>query len=368
MATGPTRIWSMLKTVLAVAGGLVVLGLFLAWMGGAFHEKVRPGTVAVERPSAAGRSIVSVERQRADDTVVAVGSVQPRRRTDVASQLLATIREIKVRPGDRVVADAVLVVLDDRELSAQQREATAAAAVAEADLVTRKGELERARVGFKTGVVTREDYDRIAGAVRVGEAQLQRSKEQIARLEVQLTHTRIVTGTGGIVADRFAEPGDVATPGKPILSVYDPSELELHANVPESLAANVAVGKKIQIQIDAANINALGDVREVVPQAQQTTRTILVKVAVPASTSTTILPGMFGRISIPIGQTDRLLVPSAAVRSVGQLELVDVVDGDNLLTRRFIRTGRRSDGKVEVLSGLNEGDSVALPMSAGPKP
>jgi RND family efflux transporter MFP subunit len=315
-----------------------------------------------------GRTVVAVERQRVDDAVVAVGSVQPRRRADVASQLLANIREIKVRPGDRVAAQAVLVVLDDRELLAQQREATAAAAVAEADLVTRKGELERARVGFKTGVVTREDYDRIAGAVRVGEAQLQRSKEQIARLDVQLTHTRIAAGTAGIVADRFAEPGDVATPGKPILSVYDPSDLELHANVPESLAANVAVGRKIEAQIDAANISALGEVREVVPQAQQASRTILVKVAVPNSTSTSILPGMFGRISIPIGQTDRLLVPSAAVRSVGQLELVDVVDPDNTLTRRFIRTGRKSEGRVEVLSGLSEGESVAMPSVTGHKP
>ena len=193
---------------------------------------------------------------------------------------------------------------------------------------------------------------------------MQRSKEQIARLEVQLTHTRISAGTGGIVADRFAEPGDVATPGKPILAVYDPVDLELHANVPESLTANVAVGRKVQIQIDAAGIKGQGEVREIVPQAQQASRTVLVKVALPTSTDASILPGMFGRIAIPTGQSDRLLAPREAIRTVGQLELVDVVGTDNTVTRRFVRTGRTVDGKVEILSGLSEGERVALPPNA----
>ncbi len=147
-----------------------------------------------------------------------------------------------------------------------------------------------------TGVVTREDYDRFLGAVKVSEAQVQRSKEQIARLEVQLSHTRISAGTGGIVADRFAEPGDVATPGKAILSVYDPVDLELHANVPESLTANVAVGRKLQMQIDAAGLNSQGEVREIVPQAQQASRTVLVKVALPTSTGIPFCRGCLGEL------------------------------------------------------------------------
>ena len=360
MTPQPRRPWALVKTGLTAAAALAALGLFLAWMGGAFHHKVEPGAVPVERPTAAGRTLVPVERVRAEDAVEAVGSVQPRKRTDVASQLLANIREIKVRPGDRVTAGDPLVTLDDRELLAQQREATAALAAAEADLATRRGDLERAERGLRTGVVTREDYERIAGAVRVGTAQAQRAKEQIARLEVQLTHTKIAAGTGGLVADRLADPGDVAVPGKPILTVYDPADLELHAAVPESLASGVTVGQKLRVRVDAAGLNTPGEVREVVPQAQQASRTVLVKVGLTGSTATPALPGMFGRLSIPVGQADRLVVPRAAVRTVGQLELVDVAGPDGTLTRRFVRTGRPVDGKVEILSGLAEGEQVAL--------
>jgi len=360
MDAPPNRMRSIIKTGLTVVVGLAGLSLFLAWMGGAFHHKIEPGNVSVERPSTAGRTLVAVERQRLEDTIEAVGSVQPRKKTDVASQLIATIREVKVRPGDRVVAGDVLVTLDDRELLAQQREAMAAQRSAEADLVARKGDFDRAQAGLRTGVVTREEVDRFSGAYKVADAQVQRAKEQYARLEIQLTYTRIATGTNGIVGDRFAEPGDVAAPGKPILSVYDPSELELHANVPESLAPTVSVGQKVRMQIEAAGVNTLATVREIVPQAQQASRTVLFKVSVPASTSTPALPGMFGRISIPVGQADHLVIPRAAIRQVGQLELVDVASADQTLTRRFIRIGRTIDGKVEVLSGLAEGERVAL--------
>ena len=140
MVSASNRWPRLVKTGLAVVGGLAGLGLFLAWMGGAFHDKVHPGSVPLERPSAAGRVIVPVERQRVEDTVIAVGSVQPHRRTDVASQLLATIREIKVRPGDRVATGDPLILLDDRELLAQQREAMAALTAAEADRITRQGD------------------------------------------------------------------------------------------------------------------------------------------------------------------------------------------------------------------------------------
>ena len=211
-------------------------------------------------------------------------------------------------------------------------------------------------------MIGEEEYVRMEGAFRVSEAQVARAKEAIARLAVQLTHTRIAATGDGLVADRFVEPGDLATPGKPLLAVYDPAELELHANVPESLAPAVPVGTELAVRIDAAGVAARGVVREVVPLAQQASRAVLVKVALPpAPSGKPLLPGMFGRVEIPVGATDRLLLPSAAVRRVGQLDLVEVANADGTLTRRFVRVGSEAGGKVEILAGLAEGDRVALP-------
>jgi len=149
--------------------------------------------------------------------------------------------------------------------------------------------------------------------------------------------------------------------------VYDPADLELHANVPETLAPAVPVGTALTVRIDAAGVAARGTVREVVPQAQQASRSVLVKVTLPPSPSAKpLLPGMFGRVEIPVGSVERLWVPRAAVRQVGQLDLVEVANLDGTLSRRFVRVGQESNGKVEVLSGLAAGERVALPADAPP--
>ncbi len=350
-----------LRSVLSATVGLAALVLLLAYLGGAFHQKVAPGSVPVQRPTATGRTLVPVELTRAPDTVTVVGSVQPRRKAEVASQILATIREIKPRPGDRVAANEVIVVLDDRELVAQQREAVAGLATAEADFVTRKSDFDRIKLLRNMGSISAEEANRIEGAFRVAETQVRRAKETINRIEVQLTYSKIAASTSGLVSDRFAEPGDLATPGKPLLVVYDPSDLELRVNVPESLASGITVGQHLDIRIDANNLSTSAIVREVVPEAQQSSRSVLVKLAVPQTTTNPILPGMYGRAVIPIGQLERIWLPQSAVQRVGQLDLVEVAGTDGTLSRRFVRVGRIVGDRIEILTGLSPGEQVALP-------
>ncbi len=354
------RVLGVVKTLVTATLAIAALVLFLAWMGGAFHEKVPPGVATVMRTKAAGRTLVTTERSVGMEMVTAVGSVQPRRKTDVASQILAGVREIKPRPGDRVKAGDVLIVLDDRELVAQQREAVASLAAAEADLVTRRSNFQRIKA-LGNGAVSAEELNNVEGAFRVAETQVKRAKETISRIEVQITYTKIVANTDGLVSERFAEPGDVATPGKPLLTVYDPNDLELQVNVPESLAAGIIVGQKLGIRIDANNLVTSAPVREIVPQAQQTSRSVLVKLALPQSSSNPIIPGMYGRAAIPAGRVERVWLPQSAVLQMGQLDLVEVEETDGTLSRRFVRVGRIVDDMVEILAGLSHGERVALP-------
>lgn len=353
----------VMKTVLTAALALVGLGLFLAWMGGAFHEKVPPGVVDVERPRADGRTIVTAERTRGLDTVSVVGSVQPRRKSEISSQILATIRSIPPRSGERIKTGDTLVTLDDRELLAQQREAMANLASAEADLVTRKADYERIKMLRATGSVSMEEVTRIEGAFRVAESQATRAKEAIARIDVLVTYTQIKATSDGVVADRLAEPGDVAAPGRTLLTVYDPTDLELHVNVPESLAAGVTLGQEVEIRIDANNWQTVAKVLEIIPQAEQVSRSVLMKLGLPVSTSVPVLPGMFGRATIPVGQVERIWLPSPAIQHIGQLDMVEVALDDGTLSRRFVRTGRTLDGRTEMLSGISAGERVALPVT-----
>jgi RND family efflux transporter MFP subunit len=330
-------------------------------MAGALRTKVQPGVVPPELPTAAGRARAAVEILRTTETIDAVGTVEARHKADVASQLLATIREVKVNAGDRVEVEELLVVLDDRELQAQLREAEAAAAGARADRDVRERDFRRYQQMFREKAVTKEDYDRVEGAYKGADAQLKRIAEQAARVKVMLTYTEVKAQAAGIVGRRHVDPGDLAVPSKPLLTLYDSQERELHASVPESLASAVKLNMELPVRVEAINCECRGVVREISPQAQPTSRSVLVKVTLPPQVAGRAYVGMFGRLAIPTGQTERIVVPAAAVQEVGQQDLVDVIRKDNTLQRRFVTVGRRYGDKVEILSGLNVGEEVALP-------
>ena len=342
---------------------LVALVLIIAWMSGAFHEKTPPGVTLYERPSLGNRATSTVETQETVQYVDAVGTVQPRRKTDVASRMLATINEILVNPGDNVEVGQLLCVLDDREIQAQLREAEASAAGIEADLSVRQREYERYQRMFAEKAVTQEDLDRVVGAYQMTQAQLQTILEQANRVKITLTYCQIKAQTGGVVADRYMDPGDLAVPGKPIVTVHNPHELELHANVREGLSSKVKNGMQLGVQIDALGRTVTGTVREIVPRAQANSRSLLVKVTLPQDQLPGLYIGMFGRLSLPIDQLDRVVVDTATVQTVGQLHLVDVVLPDGTLQRRFVRTGQSlANSRIEILSGLSPHEQLALPL------
>lgn len=357
VSTGKHRLIRKIgSSILALAG----LGFFLVWLGGAFGAKVGPGEVHANRPSASGRDLALVKCSTVDETITAIGSVQPRRKADIASRIIASVLDVKVQPGDKVRPGDVLIVLDDRELVAQHAEAMAAVNAAEVDVDVRKRDYDRSKM-LAAGAESKEEKEHTTAAYNLSQALLMRARQQVARVEVQLTYTQIMATSPGVVADRFADPGDLAVPGKPLLSIQDTRELELHVCVPESQALNVIVGQRLPLWIDSANVAGVGTVREVVPLAQQASRSVLAKVTLPVAISAPVYAGMFGRVTIPVGQTSRMLIPQTAVKQVGQLDLVEVASSDGTLERRFVRMGRAFDGKVEILSGLNEGETVALP-------
>ncbi|MBC8875677.1 MAG: efflux RND transporter periplasmic adaptor subunit [Planctomycetes bacterium] len=347
--------------------GVVALGLIILWMSFGFHSRVGPGESPYERPTAGDRQVVPVRPLSTTETISAVGTVRPRRRTEVASQLLATIREITVNPGDAVQAGQLLLTLDDREIQAQLREAEAAVSGVRADLAVRERDYARYKQMFSENAVTKEDFDRIEGILQVTKAQLERAQQQVERIQVMVSYTSIKAQQAGIVSDRFADPGDLAAPGKPLLAVHDPSELELHADVREGLATHIKLGMKLGVRVDSADLDGDGTVREIVPQAEAESRSVLAKITLPKGWPEKLYSGMFGRLEIPVGELDHTVIVADAVQTIGQLEMVDVVGEGDTLERRYVRVGERIENDVEILSGLRVGERVALPSRDMPK-
>jgi multidrug efflux pump subunit AcrA (membrane-fusion protein) len=143
------------------------------------------------------------------------------------------------------------------------------------------------------------------------------------------------------------------------LSLYDPTALRIEVPVRESLLSGLHSGTVLQVRLESQPDLVEGTVDEIVPQAEAGSRTFLVKVGLPRREG--VYTGSFGRVIIPAGKRERLLVPAAAVERIGQLTFVTTVDEERRASRRLVTLGPAiGDDHYEVLSGLRAGENVLL--------
>jgi membrane fusion protein (multidrug efflux system) len=359
----------LLKTVLPAAVGLVVLVLIIAWLAGVFTEKIPGGQTAVaggEPDAGKPRETYVVEPKEKPYIEEAIGTLKAASRTVISSRVLARINRITVRAGDAVKKDDVLIELDQQDLDAKLSQAKAELAATDAlveqaqDLVDRAARVRQAT----PGAIPDQEFQKLNSSLQAALANQSRARQGVAEAEAYVSYATIRAPKSGTISNRFAEEGDTAQPGVPLLSLYDQQSLRLEVPVMENLAVNLHRGDKLTVHVDALKQDFSGVVDEKVPQAEAATRTFLIKVALPPSDD--LYEGMFGRLEIPAGTRRHLCLHSGAVQRIGQLEFVQVVDPKTgKLERRFIKTGQRGYGQfVEVLSGLDEGETVVLQPSA----
>lgn len=349
-----------MKTQVKIISIIIVVGLLfilIAFLSGAFVEKIKPDNLNAKRNNVTGIQYV-IKTSTEDTTEIATGTISARDETSVSSRILATISAIYVRAGNSVKQGDMLVQLDDRELKAKYAQIKQLVVTAKASLDEIKLEYERINNLYDRQVVSRAEFDRVTASLKSSLANYQRSQEQLNEAETALSFATIKSPIDGKVIERYAEPGDTASPGIPLIKIYNPSLLRLDAQVRESLASSTNVGESINVYIDAIKKELTGIVDEVVPSADPGSRSVTVKVLLPASEG--LYPGMFGRLLIPTGKVERNYIPGNAISHLGQLEFVDVLK-DNRISRRFIRTGRENDkGELEVLSGLEKGEIIII--------
>lgn len=352
----------LLLKVATILAGVVFLVLAIGYLANAWRSKIEPGVAPAPSASHDGDVLV-VEPTPVEEVERAPGTVRARYETTVSSRILSTVNAINVRAGDAVGKGDVLATLDDRDLQARLGRALNNVEAMEARLADLRREAERTRRLVGEGAIATAELDRLEASVDGATAELDAARRAVDQAEAELSHTTILAPISGRVIDRYLEPGDTASPGVPILRLYDPESLRLEADVRESVAMNLRRGDTLHVHIEA-----LGEVREatleeIIPQSETGSRTLLVKAVLPPSDF--LFPGMFGRLLIPRGTAERLYIPGAAINRVGQLEFVHILADDHP-RRRFVRTGEvLPDGSVEILAGLRAGERI-LPAAATP--
>jgi RND family efflux transporter MFP subunit len=267
-----------------------------------------------------------------------------------------------VRAGDTVTQGQLLLELERSDLESRLEQAGERVHAVTARLTEARLSLERAQSLHQQGLVAKAVLDEARATHDSLTAELATAERAVEEAEVAISYTQIVSPIDGRVVDRFAEPGDTASPGGRLLSLYNPLSLRIEAAVRESLALPLKLGQQITVEIPSLERRLGSQIEELVPAADPGSRSFLVKAQVEYQED--LLPGMYARLLIPAGMERRVLIPAGMTRRYGQLDMVWVW-GEGGTERRFVRLGQQDvDGSVEVLAGLEEGELLVPPPAA----
>lgn len=336
------------------------------------------------REGVAVRQTTGVQRQFIRQTQSAVGTIRPLTETRIEPQVSGQVLAVAVSPSDRVTAGQLLVKLDSRQLTARLEQAKEGLAIAKNAVVQAQKAQEESQAGldqarsaymrtktlFEKDVVPSQQLEIDRAAYLQAKARMERSKEEIRaarngirrarevvnEAEIALDYAAIKSPAAGVVVERMVDPGDQATPGKPLLIIQTSGSLRLEARVREGLIDKVIQGQAYGVEIQPLGKAVEATIEEIVPYADPDTRTFLVKAALPDTPG--VFPGMFGRLLIPVDREETLLIPREAVIRVGQLEMVNVKSDSGGFQPVYIKTGQVLGEKIEVLSGLTGSETI----------
>jgi len=331
--------------------------------------KIAPGEAEVKRPEIRGVTVATVSPSQVEAVYETPGTVRAGVTSSLGSRVFGTVTKVYVKEGDTVRAGDMLVSIDDRD--ARQRMTAAEAAYHEAAKAreaaatqSRLADITSARYGnlFKEKVVTAQEFDQIEAQEKVAKLDLERADLTVGRTKALLEETRVHLGFTGIrapfagtVTAKKVEQGTMATPGMHLVTVEDTSSFKIEAYVDERLSGKVRTGLPVKVRLDTTGEVVDGTITKVVPAVDPATRTFTIEASFKGRT---VRSGVYGKVLIPEGTKEVVLVPSPSIIEKGKLTGVYAVDGKGVVSYRLVRKGAVYSGGTEILSGLDRGDKI----------
>jgi len=356
-----------------------------AWLTGCGGSEPQPRAASV--PPAIAVEAAAVSAQQWPAVYQATGTVRARTATVLSSKVMAYVREVSVQVGDHVRQGQLLITLDAQDLESNVRRAEAAdaevqSAIPEADngVAGAKANLDLAQSTFKRmeelasrKSISNQEFDEASARLKSAQAAWEMARAKRAQLDskraqvqqeirsatIMRDYARIAAPFSGVVTAKAAEPGTLAAPGAPLLTIERESDYRLEASVDESRLPFVKAGQSVDVELDSLDRRLAARVSEIVPSVDAASRAYIVKIDLPSLPN--LRSGVFGRAGFPMGARKVLAIPPAAVVERGQLQSVFVVE-DGVARTRLVTIGERGASAVEVLSGLSDGEKLVSPV------
>jgi RND family efflux transporter MFP subunit len=383
------------KIQLLIAGG-ALLGLALLWMGW-HHGKTEADEGDSPAAGIVTAGVAPAKRGTIAQSLTIAGAFKPFQEIDVHAKVAGYIKQIYVDVGSHVKEGQTLAVLEVPELTAELSGADAAVRRSQQEIRRSQGDLQRAKSAHsaahamyerldgaskeKAGLVAQQELDDAQAKDLEGEAQVSSAEAALSGAQQALEvaeanqrqysaladYTRITAPFTGVVTIRYADTGALiaagtssSTQSMPVVRLAQVSKLRLVLPVPESIAAQIHLGDPVKVNVQALHEDIVGKVSRFAQSLDLQTRTMETEIDFE-NPQEKLLPGMYAETVVQLqDRKDVLIVPIEAVMQNAGEARVLMVNQQNVVEERKVKLGLQGKSRVEVLSGLNEGDRVII--------
>ena len=319
-----------------------------------------PALLAAELPF----PVATAQRQTLPDEQVLDGVVEAVNQSTVSAQTAGRVEEIMVDVNDFVPQGAPIVRIRNIEQRASLEQAQANLREAEARFLEAQAEYNRMRGIYEKQLVSKAQMDAAIAGFDAARAKLDAAQAGVSRAKESLGYTTINAPYTGIVLERHVQLGETVQPGKPLMTGFSLDELRVVVNVPQRLIAPVHQYQRVRVLPPNGGKSIAAAKLTFFPYADPQSNAFKVRVYLPKKTEG-FYPGMFVKTTFQVGEANRLIVPRQALAQRGEVSGVYVVR-DGKASLRQVRPGRTEGETVEILAGLETGETVALdPIKAG---
>jgi RND family efflux transporter MFP subunit len=314
------------------------------------------GAAVAQTPSASA----TVELREVEDVYAADAVIESVRQATVSAQISGQLIQIYVDAGDRVKRGQPLARIDTREADAQVASAGAQVAQAEAALAQAQLEYDRTQSLVTQGFLSQAALDKANADLKTARAALAAARAGTTQAATGRSFAELRAPIDGVVTRRLMEPGELATPGRGVVEIHDPAALRAVGTIPQFVLPRTARVDRAEVEVPSLQRRIKASRVTVLPSADPRLLSTQVRAELPADTPAAVVPGTAAKVLVPIGRSQKLVVPAAAVFRRSELTAVYVLtDGTRQL--RQVRVGTRvGDDGLEVLAGLSTGERVAL--------
>jgi RND family efflux transporter MFP subunit len=342
---------NMFKPLVLALALIFLAALSLTGCGGG-HEKTASTTGAAHSVEA---GVITLQTSQSGVLSAMPGTVVAQEAVQVASRLMGYIKDIAVTEGETVKKGQRLFTIDPMDVEGGVTQARLGLEQAEKAMQDAKADYDRFNALYKDEVVSRQQYEKMKLGYDIAVSRAAQAKAGLQTANGQMRYAVVSSPINGVVVQKFANQGDIAAPGHPILLVENQSRLQVQTAVPEEIYSGLKLGAQVKVEVDGQAEPLIAKISRLSPAADPTAHTHLVKLDVSAPN---LRSGAFARVLFPTGQQSVLKVPQEAVLNRAGITGVFVLDDKGMAEYRMVRTGSSDNGQIEILSGLSAGDRV----------